>query len=438
MGMLKMTSKCLKRSMRNGVGVMSLLAIVVPVMWPAPVAAQSSYVSPIVVSSTNAVPVSASPGDLGDVALDGCGNIYAINAGSGQVVEIPAGGGAATTVEASAGSYSMMSLWIDAAKANLFVMQGFSGHVTQIPISGCVPQTGSETSISISNLGAISYYWGGSALATDAADDLFIATNGACCANANELLEQNAGYITGSVLLSPLTNPIISMAVDASGDIYYADSSGALWELAVTAAGTATTSATYSSTPVSFGHGYQSVVGVALDSAGNLYVADGGASTIYEIPYETTQSSPGLNPADQFIVATGVSISNTPAVGGADTLYFADQGSSVYDLTRFSANAGSLAVGSTLPVTLNAVFNSATTLVSIASFPSHGPFTQTGGTCAAETSYAAGSSCSISLRRLPEPRRPGCRCSLLQGARWRPPILRVRAPEPVSRWTLEP
>ncbi len=401
MAMQEMASGSVRRRLWIGAGVFFMLAMVAEVVLPAGAFAQSSYVPPVVVSSSNAVPISGSPGDLGDVALDGCGNIYAINAGSGEVVEIPAGGGAATTVEASAGSYSMMSLWIDAAKANLFVMQGFSGHVSEIPISACVPQTGSSTEISISNLGAISYYWGGSALATDAADDLFIATNGACCANANELLEQNAGYTTGSVLLSPLTNPIVSMAVDASGDIYYADTSGALWELAVTTAGTATTSATYSSAPVSFGHGYQSVVGVAIDHAGNLYVADGGASTIFEIPYETTGSSAALNPSDQFIVATGVSISNTPAVGGTGTLYFADQGASAYGLTRFSANAGTVAIGANTSVTLTATFNSAETVGSIVSFPSSGVFRQTGGTCAQGSSYTAGSSCTVSLQFTP-------------------------------------
>jgi len=390
--------------MWRAAGLTILLTMVSGIALPARAFAASSYVPPIVVSSANAVAASGLPGDLGDVALDACGNIYTINAGSGQLVEIPYSGGAATTV-LGANSYGTMSLWIDAAKANLFVLQGYTGTVTDIPLTDCVPNTSAETSIGIGNLGAISYYWGGSAEATDASDDLFIATNGACCANANELLEQYAtstnDYTTGTVLLSSLANPIVSIAVDSSGNIYYADSSGALYKLPVTTAATSSSPAVYSATPVSFGSGYTNVVGVAIDSTGNLYVADGGASTIYEIPYETTANGSALNPSDQFIVAAGVNISNTPAVGDTGTLYFADQGSSVDALTRFSAEASPTTVGSSGTVTLSAAFGSATTLGSFPGYPNSGSFTQTGGTCTAGNNYAAGASCTLILQFSP-------------------------------------
>ncbi len=176
--------------------------------------AQSSYVPPVVATSTTAVSATGLPAQLGDVALDACGNVYVVNPGSGQVLEVPYGGGAATTVLAAA-SYGTASLAIDSAKAKLYVLQGYTGSVTAIPISGCVAQTSAKSSIGIGNLGAISYYWGGSAVATDSSGNLFIATNGACCAGANELLEQYAAqkFQSGSVLLASLANPITSMAV---------------------------------------------------------------------------------------------------------------------------------------------------------------------------------------------------------------------------------
>ena len=357
----------------------------------------SSYVPSLVVSSTNPVPATGLPGGLGDVALDGCGNIYTVNQGSGQVVEIPSGGGTASIVLGAA-SYGTASLWIDAAKANLFVLQGYAGSVTQIPLVGCVPNTSAQTSIGIGNLGAISYYWGGSAEATDAAENLFIATSGACCASANELLEQYASgkYGSGTTLLTGLANPITSIAVDASGNLYYV-SGGALYQLQVTTAATSSAPATYSSTPSSLGSGYNNVVGVAIDGAGDLYVADGGASTIFEIPFETKSSGSTLNPADQFIVATGVSITNTPGVGATGAIYLANQGASVYALTRFSASVGQVAVGSSGTFTLDAVFNGAMTPGALAIFPGGGLFTQTGGTCVAGNAYAAGSSCTMVL-----------------------------------------
>lgn len=361
-----------------------------------------SYVPSLVVSSTNAITASGLPGSLGDVALDACGNVYAVDQGSGQVVEVPSGGGAASTVLAAA-SYGTASLWIDAAKANLFVLQGYAGHVTQIPLAGCAANTSAQTSISIGNLGAVSWYWGGSAEATDSTDNLFIATNYACCgASPNELLEEYASgtYTVGTTLLSGLANPITSIAVDSSGNIYYV-SGGALYELPVTTAATSSSPAAYSATPAAFGSGYNKVVGVAIDSAGNLYVADGGASTLFEIPYETTSSGSALNPSDQFIVATGLAISNTPAIGANGAVYFADQGSSVYALTRFSAAAGQVAVGSSGTTTLDAVFNSALTPGALTIYPNAGPFTQTGGTCVAGNAYAAGSSCTMTLRFSP-------------------------------------
>ena len=415
-----------KNSIRERLGSVAgfvLLAMVGAIAMPA--RAANSYVPSLVVSSTNAVNASGLPGNLGDVALDACGNIYTINAGSGQVVEIPYGGGAASTV-LGAGSYGTMSFWIDAAKANLFVMQGYSNSVSQIPISGCTPNASAETSIGIGNLGAISYYWGGSAVATDSADNLFIATSGACCASANELLEQYASgkYSTGATLLSGLANPITSMTVDASGNIYYA-SGGGLYELKVTTPATSSAPAVYSATPVSFGSGYVSVVGVSMDGSGNLYVADQGpgaqyslnswwpplyfSSILYVIPYETS----GLNPSDQYVLAEGsgqadpLTFTNAVAVAPWGEIFFTgnnafntNNGNYVYALTQSSANLGSVAMGTTGAGTLGVVFNAGVTPASITFSPS-GAFTSTGGTCSPGTGYAAGSSCTITVQFAP-------------------------------------
>ena len=278
------------------------------------------------------------------MALDACGDIYTINGGSGQVVEIPYGGGSATTVLGS-NSYGTMSLAIDAAKANLFVMQGYSGSATQIPIANCAANPSASTSIGVGDLGAISYYWGGSAVAADSSDNLFIATNGACCAASDELLEEYAAnkYQAGSTLLASLNNPITSMAADSKGDIFFA-SGGALYELAVTTPPTSSAPAVYSASPVQIGSGYVSVVGVSFDGAGNLYVADQGtggyyasngyypelylSSILYVIPNEASR----LNPADQYIVVQGsglsnpVTFANAVAVAPAGNIFFTDSG----------------------------------------------------------------------------------------------------------------
>ena len=387
---------------------------------PSAKAQASSYVPPVIATSSVAVSATGLPGSLGNVALDSCGDIYTINAGNGQVVEIPFGGGAATTVLGS-NSYGSMSFAIDAAKANLFVMQGYSGSVTQIPISACVPNPSAKASVGIGNLGAISYYWGGSAVATDPSGNLFIATNGACCAASNELLEQYAAnkYQAGSTLLASLSNPITSMAADASGDIFFA-SGGALYELAVTTPATSSAAAVYSATPVQIGSGFVSVVGVSFDAAGDLYVADQGtggyyasngyypelylSSILYVIPNEKS----GLNPADRYIVVQGsgpanpLTFASAVAVAPAGNLFFADGGAdnSVYDLTQGSGSFGAVALASNGAATVNVTFNAAETTGAIQFAPSS-TITSTGGTCAANTAYTAGTTCTITAQFTP-------------------------------------
>jgi sugar lactone lactonase YvrE len=375
--------------------------------------ASNAYVPPVVVTSTSAVPATGLPGNLGNVALDACGNIYAMNEGSGLVVEIPYGGGAATTVFGPATSgYGSSALAIDSAKANLFVIPQEEGNVVRIPIANCVPQTASSSNIGIGNLGSVSWYWAASAVATDSSGDLFIGTSADCCASGNELIEEYAGYNSGATLLVSLANNITSIALDASKNIYYV-SGGALFELPLATAATSGAPATYAATPVPFGGTYISVVGVSFDGAGNLYVADAGnsaqysingwwppiplSSTLYVIPYETS----ALNPADQYIVAQGSGVSNPLSFGSAVAIaptggiFFADSVyNNVFELTQFSSNLGSVALGSTGNGTLNVFFNAPETPSSI-SFASNSSFASTGGTCATGTAYTSGQSCTI-------------------------------------------
>ena len=360
----------------------------------------SSNVPPVVVSTVVTVPSTGLPGDESNVALDTCGNIYAVEQTGGVVVEIPAGGGAAKTVLNAGNGYDISPLTMDTSQSNLFVLQADNGNINKIPITNCVPQPASKTTFNIGNLGPISYYWAGSALGTDSVSDVFIGTNVACCTNANELLVEyaSAGYSTGATLLGNLANPITSIAVDSSKNVYYV-SGGALYELAYTAGA-------YSANPVSFGSGYSNnVVGVSFDAAGNMYVADGGSngsSTVYEIPAETSGSTKTLNPSNQFIVATGpaVTLANAVWPDPSGNLYYANNGSSIYELTRDNANLGSPAVAGTGSATLNVVFNAAVTPKTISVTAGNGVFASTTAVtkpCAAGTAYAAGAACTVDI-----------------------------------------
>jgi len=393
-----------------------------------PVWAQSSYVPPVVATSTSTVPATGLPGDEANVGLDACGNIYAVQQFGGAVVEIPYGGGAAKTIVAAGGAnYDTATLWIDQAKANLYVAQGTSGNIAKIPITNCVAESAAQSNIGLGSLGSVSYYWNASALATDPAGNLFIATNVDCCASGNELVElySSSGYGAGTTVLVSLANPITSIAIDSSNNIYYV-SGGAVYELAVAIPATSTAAAIYSAGAVAFGGGYVSAVGVTLDGAGNLYVADQGtggyyssngyypelyfSSVLYVIPYETASGKSALNPADQYIVAEGsgpsnpLTFANAVNVAPSGNLFFGANGSSVYEITQSNAHFGAVAVGSNGTGTLNLAFNASETPTAIA-FSSNTSFTSTGGTCAANTTYKAGSSCSITGQFAPT--RPG-------------------------------
>lgn len=385
-------------------GWLITLAVLPLVASPAMFAAGSS-VPAAVVTTVSTVPATGNAGDESNVVLDSCGNIYAIQQYGGEVDEIPAGGGTATVVLAAGGAnYDPAPMSIDAAKANLYILQGTTGSLYRIPITNCVPQPASMVTVSnvLGNLGPISYYWNGSSVATDAAGDVFIGTDVACCAPVNELVEEygSTGFTSGTTLLggtTSLANPITSIALDASSNIYFV-SGGALYELPVTTPATTSAPAAYSATPVAYGSGYKTVVGVSIDSAGNLFVADSGNSTIFEIPYETSGSTSALNPSDQYIVATGSALvlANAVAPDPSGNLFYGNNTSSVFEVTRNNANFGSKAVSATATATLNVVFNAAVTPTSIAVVPPGGNFlSTTGGTCAANTAYTAGSTCTV-------------------------------------------
>lgn len=403
------------------------LMVLATMCWMGSVAC-AQYVPPAVVTSAGTVAATGLPGNLSNVALDACGNIYTVNQGNGKVVEIPNGGGPAATVLGAAITYDTAALGMDPSQANLYVLEGDHGSVIKIPISNCVPQTSAQSTVGIGNLGPIGYYWAGSAVAGDSNGDVFIATSGACCAANDELLEEYpaSGYKNGATLLPSLANPITSMAIDSAGNIYYV-SGGALYKLAVTAAATSTTPAVYSSTPVSFGGSYTSVVGVALDGAGNLYVADQGtsagypingyypnlyfSSVLYVIPYETS----ALNTTDRYILVQGTGTSNpltltnglTVAPSGnifftGDIAYDTNAGNSVYELTQGSASFGAATAGTPASATVNVTFNASET-PTIGAAPAGGAFAiVSGGTCNSGAAYAPPYSCTVNVQFTPK------------------------------------
>jgi sugar lactone lactonase YvrE len=370
----------------------------------------ASNIPPVTVSSTSTVVTGLLDKQL-SVAVDACGNIYTaaagykdtakgIDQGAGKVTEIPAGGGAPKVVyDAGGDDYIAGGLYIDSAKANLYIAAG-SYNIHRIPIVNCSLQTNNVTSVSIGNLGAVSWWFTANQIAADASGNIFIAVNGACCAPGKELVEENADSSVGTTLLGGSTSlpaQIDSIAVDSANNIFFA-MGGQVYELPYS-------SGAYASAQVPFGPTYNNASGVAFDSEGNLFVTDGGAGIVYKIPIE----SGTLNPNDQFIAAVNVTGTSNLAFGAGGLMYFTNNDTGVYALKFGGANLGTSAVGTAVSGTLNVAFNADETPSSFAVNAANTAFQISGGSCAASTAYTAGKSCTVNVTF--NPSKPGVAAS---------------------------
>ena len=382
----------------SGIKALVLLALgIFSIQFPG-TALAASNVPPVVVSSVSTV-ATGLPNNEAMVATDACGNIYSVASYSAQLTEIPAAGGTPTTLyTVDDWGWTISALWMDSAKANLYVVGGTT--IVRIPIASCTPNTGNAYSFSIGNLGAISYWFVSSAVAADSSGNVILATNNACCAPGNELVEENADSSGGATLLGGSTSlpaEIDSIAVDANNNIFFA-MGGQIYELPYSGGA-------YASSQVAFGPTFNKATGVSLDAAGNMYVTDSGASTIYEIPNE----SGSLNPSDTFILGKGVAATSSVAVGQTGLMYFTNNDTGVYALNLGAANLGASAVGAAVSGTLNVAFNADETPNSFAVNAANTAFQISGGTCAASTAYTAGQSCTVKVTF--NPAKPGATAS---------------------------
>ncbi len=392
-------------SVVNVVTGLLVLASVVPLR----LAAQTStYVPAVVASSVSPVPTTPYPLPLSgqqtnlvgptEVAVDTCGNIYTLDHGydgSAPVTEIPAGGGPATAVIFEGNTWGI-HMGQDASHTNLLVGRNYNSSAQLIPLINCVPQP-SQAKNWGGGSGALFYYYDPGEMAGDFLGNVYITTNGTCCVTGSFYLIQEVNA-TGNVILSNTANEILSPAIDKLQNVYFIEGAK-VYELPYSGTGVV-----YAAAPMAFGN-YLNPVGLSMDTAGNLYVADSSAAAIYEIPNEaaTALKPAGLNLADQFVVASGVNIGVAVAVNARGDMYYTASGASnVSELALGNANFNSVAAGQSATRVINFQFNAAATLTSIQA-PS-GAFTilaPNPGTTACVTGTAYGptatSSCQITV-----------------------------------------
>jgi sugar lactone lactonase YvrE len=340
-----------------------LLAAVSAVLVCLPAGAQTTppppppvYVPAVVASSVSPVPSPLYPLPLtgtqtnlktpSEVAVDACGNIYALDHGydgRAQVIEIPAGGGPGSIAYVVNNSYAV-HLGQDATHANLLSGAAYNTGVNLTPVTGCVPQASQSKKVGGGN-GALFYYYNSSHSAGDFSGNTYLSTNQTCCVTGPYYLVQEVNG-SGNILLSNQPNEILSLTVDKLQNVYFI-SGAAVYELPYAAG-------KYATAPVAFGK-YINPVGLSVDGAGNLYVADSSAGTIYEIP---TEGTAGPNIADQFTVSSGLKINVPVALNARGDMYYTAAGATgISELTLGNANFNSMAVGQSATRVLNFQFN---------------------------------------------------------------------------------
>lgn len=215
------------------------------------------------------------------VAVDAAGNVYIADTSAEALFKLSPDGSVSGIAQGLSGPSGVA---VDAA-GDVYVSDSGNHEVDKLTWNG-----GFAVSPVASGLGSPA------GLAVDAAGDLFIADPGRHQVDKvtpDGTLSVIAGTgtagspVTGTATASPLNNPT-GVAVDANGNVYIADS-GAAVVAKVTPAGALSIFAGKAGLPGTPTAGTATSVhlrlpsGVAVDSSGNVYIADAGANYIEKV-----------------------------------------------------------------------------------------------------------------------------------------------------------
>ena len=314
------------------------------------------------------------------VAVDAAGNLYIADTNNSVIRRVAAAGGTITTVAGnhtsgyrvnggpatSAALYFPQGVAVDAA-GNLYIADTNNSVIRRVAAAGGTITTvagnhtygysgngGPATSAELSNLYGV---------AIDAAGNLYIAdTNNSVIrrvAAAGGKITTVAGNHTygysgdsGPATSAKLSNPS-GVAIDAAGNLYIADPNNSVIRRVAAASGTITTVAGNHTSGYSGDSGpatsaeLSNPSGVAVDAAGNLYIADPNNSVIRRVAAASgTITTVAGNHTSGYSgdsgPATSAELSNPSgvAVDAAGNLYIADPNNSV--IRRVAAASGTI------------------------------------------------------------------------------------------------
>ena len=288
------------------------------------------------------------------IAVDGAGNVYVADSGLKEVLELAAGATTQSIVGGTCASGSTLltcnmdtptGVAVD-GDGNLYIADSSATKHTPQVIK--VTPAGNQTSVVSTGLGAPV------ALALDSAGNIYIADQGYSGGSSTvspQVLKIWADGATPQSTISTgsytLTTPN-AVAVDAAGDIFIADY-GAARVLKVPVTGSTTTVDT----------GLVNPSGLAWDDAGNLYIADAGQVNLLKWQRDTPPTS----------------------------------------LTFASTTVGSTSVAQDVTITNDG--NKPLTFSALAVADSNFTLGSSGTPCSLSTNVAAGSSCTLAVEFTP-------------------------------------
>jgi sugar lactone lactonase YvrE len=276
-----------------------------------------------------------------DVIVDPQGNVYIAGSSNNQIVEVTAAGVASVLAfpGLSPALHNPQAVALDGA-GNLFVADSLNSRVVEL--------SGGVASV-VATGGLLSYPDG---VVVDNAGNLYIADGG-----NNSIVEVPAGGSAAVLAITGLgtqLNSPANLCVDVAGNLYVADAGNA--RVVVVAPGGAGSVLSITGIALTL------PLGVTVDGAGEVYIADRESNQIVTVPAGGGQGG---------VLATGSTTLHFPvgvAVDSFGTVYINDNNGSarIVEVQQSTVSFGHLAAGSltgttlTLPVTIayNATFGS--------------------------------------------------------------------------------
>ena len=225
------------------------------------------------------------------VAIDANGDIYVSDRGSEIVKEIPAGGGPILPI----GALDNPSEDVDVdGSGNLFVIEEKKLYEV-MAVNGVIPTAPAiPTIIQLATTFGSTHFTELDGLKVDGNGNVFLANGDSELTAVNDSAVYEVVAVNGSIPANPTVltlgdgfvfNSLTGVAVDVAGNVFVSDGGNeagpppAVYEMQAVNGSIPAVNPTI----LSLGSGYTTPSNVALDGAGNVFVTDAGASAVYEL-----------------------------------------------------------------------------------------------------------------------------------------------------------